>query len=41
MLFADGSVHFLASITVDGPARRAFWAMGTRSGGEVIQGLDY
>jgi prepilin-type N-terminal cleavage/methylation domain-containing protein/prepilin-type processing-associated H-X9-DG protein len=41
MLFADGSVHFLPSITADGPARRAFWAMGTRNGGEVIQGLDF
>jgi prepilin-type N-terminal cleavage/methylation domain-containing protein/prepilin-type processing-associated H-X9-DG protein len=41
MLFADGSVQFLASITADGQARRAFWAMGTRNGGEVIQGLDY
>jgi prepilin-type N-terminal cleavage/methylation domain-containing protein/prepilin-type processing-associated H-X9-DG protein len=41
MLFADGSVHFLRSITGDGPERRAFWALGTRAGGEVIQGLDY
>jgi prepilin-type processing-associated H-X9-DG protein len=41
LVFADGSVHFLVSITVDGPARRAFWAMGTRAGGEVIQGIDY
>jgi prepilin-type N-terminal cleavage/methylation domain-containing protein/prepilin-type processing-associated H-X9-DG protein len=41
LVFADGSVHFLASITVDGPVHRAFWAMGTRNGGEVIQGLDY
>jgi prepilin-type processing-associated H-X9-DG protein len=41
VVFADGSVHFLRSITADGAERRAFWAMGTRSGGEVIQGLDY
>jgi prepilin-type N-terminal cleavage/methylation domain-containing protein/prepilin-type processing-associated H-X9-DG protein len=41
LVFADGSVHFLASITADGPTHRAFWAMGTRNGGEVIQGLDY
>jgi prepilin-type N-terminal cleavage/methylation domain-containing protein/prepilin-type processing-associated H-X9-DG protein len=41
LLFADGSVHFLRSITADGPERRAFWALGTRSAGEVIEGLDY
>jgi prepilin-type N-terminal cleavage/methylation domain-containing protein/prepilin-type processing-associated H-X9-DG protein len=41
LLFADGSVHFVASITSDGPARRAFWALGTRAGSEVIQGLEY
>jgi prepilin-type N-terminal cleavage/methylation domain-containing protein/prepilin-type processing-associated H-X9-DG protein len=41
LLFADGSVHFLRSITADGPERRAFWALGTRAGGEAIQGLDY
>jgi prepilin-type N-terminal cleavage/methylation domain-containing protein/prepilin-type processing-associated H-X9-DG protein len=41
LLFADGSVHFIASITVVGPTRRAFWALGTRAGGEVIDGLDY
>jgi prepilin-type N-terminal cleavage/methylation domain-containing protein/prepilin-type processing-associated H-X9-DG protein len=41
LLFADGSVHFVRSITADGPERRAFWALGTRAGGEVIQGLDY
>ncbi len=39
-LFADGSVRFLASITSDGPLRRAFWAMGTRAGREVVQGLE-
>jgi prepilin-type N-terminal cleavage/methylation domain-containing protein/prepilin-type processing-associated H-X9-DG protein len=41
LLFADGSVHFVRSITADGAERRSFWAMGTRAGGEVIQGLDY
>jgi prepilin-type N-terminal cleavage/methylation domain-containing protein/prepilin-type processing-associated H-X9-DG protein len=40
LVFADGSVRFLPSITVDGPQRLAFWAMGTRAGGEVIQGLE-
>jgi prepilin-type N-terminal cleavage/methylation domain-containing protein/prepilin-type processing-associated H-X9-DG protein len=38
--FADGSVRFLRSITGDGPDHRDFWAMGTRAGGEVIQGLE-
>jgi prepilin-type N-terminal cleavage/methylation domain-containing protein/prepilin-type processing-associated H-X9-DG protein len=41
LLFADGSVHFLRSITADGAERRAFWALGTRAGNEVIGGLDY
>jgi prepilin-type N-terminal cleavage/methylation domain-containing protein/prepilin-type processing-associated H-X9-DG protein len=41
LLFADGSVHFVRSITGDGPGRRAFWALGTRAGGEVVEGLDY
>jgi len=41
ILFADGSVHFIHSITSDGQERRAFWALGTRAGGEVVQGLDY
>jgi prepilin-type processing-associated H-X9-DG protein len=41
LLFADGSVHFVRSITSDGAERQAFWALGTRSGAEVIQGLDY
>jgi prepilin-type N-terminal cleavage/methylation domain-containing protein/prepilin-type processing-associated H-X9-DG protein len=40
LAFADGSVRFLQSITADGPQRYAFWAMGTRAGGEVIQGLE-
>ncbi|HLJ94007.1 MAG TPA: DUF1559 domain-containing protein [Gemmataceae bacterium] len=41
LLFADGSVHFLGSITSDGPERRAFWALGTRAGGEMIDGPNY
>jgi prepilin-type N-terminal cleavage/methylation domain-containing protein/prepilin-type processing-associated H-X9-DG protein len=41
MVFADGSVHFLRDITGDGPSRWAFWAMGTRAGGEVVSGIDY
>src|SRR5207248_2292325 len=41
LLFADGSVHFIRSITVDGPQRQAFWALGTRAGGDSVQGLDY
>jgi prepilin-type processing-associated H-X9-DG protein len=40
LLFADGSVRFLGSITADGPVRYAFWAMGTRAGGEVPQGVE-
>jgi prepilin-type processing-associated H-X9-DG protein len=40
LLFADGSVRFLRSITTEGPVRYAFWAMGTRAGGEVIQGVE-
>jgi prepilin-type processing-associated H-X9-DG protein len=41
LLFADGSVHFVRDITVDGPARRAFWAMGTRAAGDSVTGLDF
>ncbi len=41
LLFADGSVHFLKSITSDGPERRAFWALGTRAIGDSIDALDY
>jgi prepilin-type N-terminal cleavage/methylation domain-containing protein/prepilin-type processing-associated H-X9-DG protein len=40
LVFADGSVRFIRSITADGPERYAYWAMGTRAGGEVIQGLE-
>jgi prepilin-type N-terminal cleavage/methylation domain-containing protein/prepilin-type processing-associated H-X9-DG protein len=41
LLFADGSVHFLRSITIDGVEHRAFWAMGTRSRNDSIGGIDY
>jgi prepilin-type N-terminal cleavage/methylation domain-containing protein/prepilin-type processing-associated H-X9-DG protein len=41
LLFADGSVHFLADIAGDGPARWGFWAMGTRAAGDVVSGIDY
>jgi prepilin-type N-terminal cleavage/methylation domain-containing protein/prepilin-type processing-associated H-X9-DG protein len=41
VLFADGSVHFIRSILGDGQDRWDFWALGTRSGNEVIQSLDY
>jgi prepilin-type N-terminal cleavage/methylation domain-containing protein/prepilin-type processing-associated H-X9-DG protein len=40
LLFADGSVRFIKSITTDGPVHLSFWAMGTRAGGEVIQGVE-
>ena len=40
LLFGDGSVRFIRSITMDGPERLTFWAMGTRNGGEVVQGLE-
>jgi prepilin-type N-terminal cleavage/methylation domain-containing protein/prepilin-type processing-associated H-X9-DG protein len=40
LLFADGSVRFGRSITVDGAERLNFWAMGTRAGGEVVQGIE-
>jgi prepilin-type N-terminal cleavage/methylation domain-containing protein/prepilin-type processing-associated H-X9-DG protein len=41
LLYGDGSVRFMRSITVDGQEHRDFWALGTRAGGEVIQVLDY
>jgi prepilin-type N-terminal cleavage/methylation domain-containing protein/prepilin-type processing-associated H-X9-DG protein len=41
LLLADGSVHFVRSITADGPEHRSFWGLGTRAGGEVIQGFDF
>jgi prepilin-type N-terminal cleavage/methylation domain-containing protein/prepilin-type processing-associated H-X9-DG protein len=41
LLFGDGSVHFVRSITGDGQEHRDFWALGTRAGGEVIVSLEY
>jgi prepilin-type processing-associated H-X9-DG protein len=41
LLFADGSVHFILSITGDGPLHADFQALGTRAGGEVITSLSY
>jgi prepilin-type N-terminal cleavage/methylation domain-containing protein/prepilin-type processing-associated H-X9-DG protein len=40
LVFADGSVRFIRSITADGPERYAFWAMGTRAGGDIVSGLE-
>jgi prepilin-type N-terminal cleavage/methylation domain-containing protein/prepilin-type processing-associated H-X9-DG protein len=40
LLFGDGSVRFIRSITADGPVHVAFWAAGTRAGGEVVDGLE-
>ena len=40
LVFADGSVRFIRSITVDGAQRKAFWAMGTRANGDFVQGLE-
>jgi prepilin-type N-terminal cleavage/methylation domain-containing protein/prepilin-type processing-associated H-X9-DG protein len=40
LVFADGSVRFIASIVNDGPIHRSFWAMGTRAGGELIDGVE-
>jgi prepilin-type N-terminal cleavage/methylation domain-containing protein/prepilin-type processing-associated H-X9-DG protein len=40
LLFADGSVRFIHSITEDGPVHLAFWAMGTRAGGDGTQGVE-
>ncbi|MFL6545690.1 MAG: DUF1559 domain-containing protein [Candidatus Udaeobacter sp.] len=41
ILFADGSVHVIRSITFDGAARKGFWALGTRAAGDLVNGLDY
>jgi prepilin-type N-terminal cleavage/methylation domain-containing protein/prepilin-type processing-associated H-X9-DG protein len=41
LLFADGSVRFVRSITADGQSRRDFWGLGTRAGGEVIQDINF
>jgi hypothetical protein len=37
MVFADGSVRFLRS-SID---RAVFRALGTRAGGEIVDGGDY
>jgi prepilin-type N-terminal cleavage/methylation domain-containing protein/prepilin-type processing-associated H-X9-DG protein len=41
LLFADGSVHFVQSITGEGQLHADFQALGTRAGGEVTQQLQY
>jgi prepilin-type processing-associated H-X9-DG protein len=41
LLFADGSVHFIQDISMDGQLRRDFWALGTRAAGDEIRELDY
>jgi prepilin-type N-terminal cleavage/methylation domain-containing protein/prepilin-type processing-associated H-X9-DG protein len=41
LLFADGSVHFVQSITGEGQLHADFQALGTRAGGEVLQQLQY
>jgi prepilin-type N-terminal cleavage/methylation domain-containing protein/prepilin-type processing-associated H-X9-DG protein len=41
ILFGDGSVHFIRSITTDGQEHLDFWALGTRAGGEVVKSLSY
>ncbi|MBI3407770.1 MAG: DUF1559 domain-containing protein [Planctomycetes bacterium] len=41
LVFADGSVHFMQSITVNGQERYDFWALGTRAGGELVLKLEY
>jgi prepilin-type N-terminal cleavage/methylation domain-containing protein/prepilin-type processing-associated H-X9-DG protein len=40
LVFADGSVRFIRSITQDGSVRYAFWAMGTRALGDNIAGVE-
>jgi prepilin-type processing-associated H-X9-DG protein len=40
LVFADGSVHFVRSITVDGADRRGFWALGTRANGDTPLQID-
>ncbi len=41
LLFADGSVHFVQSVTGEGQLHADFQALGTRAGGEVVQQLQY
>jgi prepilin-type processing-associated H-X9-DG protein len=40
-LFADGSVHFIASITSPGQLHNDFQALGTCAGDEAIRELSY
>jgi prepilin-type N-terminal cleavage/methylation domain-containing protein/prepilin-type processing-associated H-X9-DG protein len=40
LVFADGSVRFMRSITIDGPEHLAFWAMGTIAGGDFVQDAE-
>jgi prepilin-type N-terminal cleavage/methylation domain-containing protein/prepilin-type processing-associated H-X9-DG protein len=40
LVFADGSVRFIRSITADGPVHLAFWAMGTRDLGDSTAGVE-
>ena len=40
ILFGDGSVRFIRSITADDQDHHDFWAMGTRAGNEIINGLE-
>lgn len=40
ILFGDGSVRFIKTITVDDQDHRDFWAMGTRAGNETVIGLE-
>ncbi len=40
LVFADGSVRFIRSITANGAERYSFWAMGTRADGDFISGLE-
>jgi prepilin-type processing-associated H-X9-DG protein len=40
LVFGDGSVRFIRSITVDGTEHLAFWAMGTRADGDLTAGLE-
>ncbi|HEV3256411.1 MAG TPA: DUF1559 domain-containing protein [Gemmataceae bacterium] len=41
LLFADGSVHFMHTLTAPGPEHDAFMGMGTRAGGEDVSAVDY
>jgi prepilin-type N-terminal cleavage/methylation domain-containing protein/prepilin-type processing-associated H-X9-DG protein len=41
ILFADGSVHFIADIIGAGIRHDTFMALGTRAGGEVVNEQDY